>query len=230
LHRKEQAVNVNEPSLSGHEVRSARTRSQLIETAIEVIGAVGYEGASTRALAKAANTTLSAIPYHFGGKKELYLAAAQMIAEYARGRFEEITDILESRSSADRAARLEEALIHLLHIMLDDAEPHSWTSFVARCVYDNDEAFALIHEQAIAPLLERLIHAATDLSRRNPKDETLRLRISAIVTAVIGFRLLRGVMLRGMGWKNIQDNYARQIEELIRDLCRSEFLDMRHSQ
>jgi AcrR family transcriptional regulator len=223
-------VTENEPSISGHEARSARTRLQLIEAAIEVIGAVGYEGASTRALAKAASTTLSASPYHFGGKKELYLAAAEMIAEHARGRFEEITDILESRSFADRAARLEEALIRLLHIMLDDAEPHSWTSFVARCVYDNDDAFALIHEQAIAPLLERLIHAAADLSRRNPKDEALRLRISAIVTAIISFRFLRGIMLRGMGWKSIQDNYARQIEELVRDLCRSEFLDVRHSQ
>ena len=223
-------MTVNEPSLSGHEARSAKTRSQLIEAAIEVIGAVGYEGASTRALAKAASATLSAIPYHFGGKKELYLAAAQMIAEYARGRFEEITDILENRASAGGAAALEEALIRLLHIMLDDAEPHSWTSFVARCVYDNDEAFALIHEKAIAPLLERLIDAAAGFSRRNPKDETLRLRISAIVTAIIGFRFLRGIMLRGMGWKSIQDNYARQIEELIRDLCRSEFLDARHSQ
>lgn len=221
---------VKEPSLSGHGARSAKTRSQLIEAAIEVIGAVGYEGASTRALAKAASTTLSAIPYHFGGKKELYLAAAQMIAEYARGRFEEITDILESGSAADGGAHLEEALIGLLHIMLDDAEPHSWTSFVGRCVYDNDDAFALIHEQAIAPLLERLVRAATDLSRRNSEDEALRLRISAIVTAVISFRFLRGVMLRGMGWKSIQGSYARQIEELIRDLCRSEFLDVRHSQ
>ena len=56
---------------SGHDARSAKTREHLIEAAIEVVGAVGYEGASTRALAKAANANLSAIPYHFGGKKEL---------------------------------------------------------------------------------------------------------------------------------------------------------------
>ena len=72
---------------SGHEVRSAKTRAQLIEAAIDVIGAVGYEGASTRAITQVAKTPLSAIPYHFGGKSELYMAAAQMIAEYARERF-----------------------------------------------------------------------------------------------------------------------------------------------
>ena len=76
-----------------------------------------------------------------------------MIAEYARGRFEEVISILESRSIDDGAVRFQQALMRLLHIMLDEAEPHSWASFVARCVYDNDEAFALIHEQAIAPLL-----------------------------------------------------------------------------
>ena len=118
---------------SGHEARSAKTRSQLIEATIEVIGAVGYEGASTRALAHAAKTTLSAIPYHFGGKRELYLAAAQMIAEYTAGRFEEAVGLLEADDPAEKAIRFEEALTNLLHIMLEDAEPHSWTSFVARC-------------------------------------------------------------------------------------------------
>jgi len=35
----------------------------------------------TRVLAKAADANLSAIPYHFGGKKELYLAAARKIQD-----------------------------------------------------------------------------------------------------------------------------------------------------
>ncbi|MFG1244339.1 CerR family C-terminal domain-containing protein [Xanthobacter sp. V7C-4] len=209
---------------SGHDARSAKTREHLIEAAIEVVGAVGYEGASTRALAKAANANLSAIPYHFGGKKELYLAAAQMIADYARGRFEEVTALLDEPADADPASRCEKALIHLLHIVLDDAEPHSWTSFLGRCTYDNDDAFALIHDQAIAPLLDHLIRAASVISWREVGDATLRLRISAIVTAIIGFRFLRGIMLRGMDWESIQAGYVRQIEDMVRDLCRSDFL------
>lgn len=217
-------------SLSGHEIRSAKTRARLIEAAIEVIGAVGYEGASTRALATAAKTNLSAIPYHFGGKKELYLAAAQAIAEYASLRFEEIAGILDAPQAGNKAARFENALTALLHFLLDDSEPHAWTMFVARCAYDNDEAFALIHEQAVAPLLEHLIRFASDLSKRDPKDETLRLRISAIVTAIVSFRFLRGIILRGMDWKRIQDGGARQIEDMIRDLCRSDFLRARRPQ
>lgn len=216
--------------LSGHEIRSSKTRSRLIEAAIDVIGAVGYEGASTRALAKAAKTNLSAIPYHFGGKKELYLAAAQAIADYASVRFEEVISILDTSQPGDKAGRLEEALIRFLQIILKDAEPRAWTSFIARCTYENDEAFALIYDKAIAPLLEHLVRVAGEISKRDPKDETLRLRISALVTAIVSFRFLRGIMLRGMDWKKLQDRRARQIEDMIRDLCRSNFLQIQLSQ
>jgi AcrR family transcriptional regulator len=222
------ATNTTAPS--GHEARSAKTRSHLIEAAIDVISTVGYEGASTRALARAAKTTLSAIPYHFGGKKELYLAAVRMIADYAAARFNEEVALLESDVAAEKAVRFEEALVNLLHLILDDVEPHSWTAFVARCAYDNDEAFALIHDQAIAPLLERLVNAASDFSGRDPGDKALRLRITAIVTAIISFRFLRGVMLRGMAWEQIPDAGIAQIEAMIRDLCRSDFLAVRSLQ
>ncbi|MBG3876460.1 DUF1956 domain-containing protein [Desulfovibrio oxamicus] len=217
-------MTTNPAAPSGHEARSVKTRSHLIEAAITVIGAVGYEGASTRALAKAAKTPLSAIPYHFGGKRELYLAAAQMIANYAACRFEEAVAILETAEAAEKAIRFEEALISILHIILKDAEPHSWTSFIARCAYDNDEAFALIYDRAIAQLLERLVQAASDVSGRSLGDEALRLRISAILTAVISFRFLRGIMLHSMEWSQIQDDSIHQIEGMVRDLCRSDFL------
>lgn len=215
---------------SGHEARSARTRAQLVEAAIEVIGAVGYEGASTRALAKAAKTTLSAIPYHFGGKKELYLAAAERIADYARERFDEVAAVLDADSPVEKQARFEEALVHLLDIMLKDAEPHAWISFVARCAYDNDDAFALIHERAIAPLIERLVAVASDFTGRASSDDALRLQISAVVTAILGFRFLRGIMLRSMGWERMQQGGVEQIEDMVRDLCRSDFLAARLSQ
>lgn len=209
---------------SGHEARSAKTRSQLIQATIGVVAAVGYEGATTRALSQAAKTTLSAIPYHFGSKKELYLAAADMIAEYAADRFGEAAALLDDTSDVELSVRFEHALIQLLHIILEDAEPHAWTAFVARCAYDNDDAFALIHERAITPLQERLVHAASQFSGRSSNDEGLRLRVIAILTAIFSFRFLRGVMLRGMDWKSMRNQATKQITDMIHDLCRSGFL------
>ena len=209
---------------TGHEMQSAKTRAQLIEAAIGMISAVGYDCASTRALARAANTPLSSIPYHFGGKKELYLAAAETIADQAHNRFEDALRVLETDTPPDKAARLEQALINLLDVMLDDAEPQSWTPFVARCTQNNDAAFAVIHEKAIGPMLDRLTLAACEVADPVPGDETLRLRLCAIVTAILGFRVLRGVMQRTMGWTEIRPGGVAQIEKMIRDLCRSGFL------
>ena len=211
--------------VGGHETRSAKTRTQLIEAAIEVIGSVGYEAASTRLLAKAAGTNLSAIPYHFGGKKELYLAAAQAIADYARVRFEEVAQILETRQLGDKFGYFEEALVRLFHLVVEDTEPRAWTSFLARCAFENDEAFALIQDQAISPLMDRLIQSAGEIFANWPaRDVALRLRISTIVTAIVSFKFLRGLVMRSMDWKGIHASGARQIEEMIRSLCRSDFL------
>jgi hypothetical protein len=73
-------------------------------------------------------------------------------------------------------------------------------------------------------MLEQLVQTASKFSELTPDDETLRLRINAIVTAIFSFRFLRGVLLRGMNWENLQNEAIRQVTEMIRDLCRSGFI------
>lgn len=119
---------------SGHEMRSSRTRAQLIAAAIEVFSRIGFEAASIRLLAKEGKANLSAIPYHFGGKREFYMAAAQEIADYTQGRIEEINVILEDPETKSPREPLEKALSCFLRILPDDTEPRSWTTFFARCV------------------------------------------------------------------------------------------------
>ena len=218
-------TTANEHRVDGHEARSAQTRSRLIEAAIEVIGAVGFDAASTRALAKAADANLSAIPYHFGGKKELYLAAAQAIADHARARFAEVADILDPLRPGEKAGRLEAALVHLFRVVLEDVEPRAWTPFVARCAYENDDAFTIIHQRAVAPMLERLVQSASELLSIPPaRDADLRLRVGAVVATILSFRFFRGLVTRSMEWRQIQPGGADQIEDMIRSLCRSDFL------
>src|SRR3546814_9633467 len=59
---------------------------RLLNTAIDQFGRGGLEGASTRRIASAAGTTMSAITYHYGGKEGLYLAAARHIVEQIKFR------------------------------------------------------------------------------------------------------------------------------------------------
>lgn len=45
------------------------TRQSLLEEAIEVFAASGYEGASVRTITRRAGANQAAITYHFGGKE-----------------------------------------------------------------------------------------------------------------------------------------------------------------
>src|SRR3990167_5473118 len=60
--------------------RGAETRAQLVEAALDVFGRLGFEGATTREIAKAAGANLAAIVYHFGSKEALHLAVAEHVA------------------------------------------------------------------------------------------------------------------------------------------------------
>src|SRR5258708_579996 len=68
------------PAARARRDRGADTRALLIDAALDVFGRLGYEGASTRMIAKAAGANLAAIVYHFGGKEALYLAVAEHVA------------------------------------------------------------------------------------------------------------------------------------------------------
>src|SRR5690606_15865778 len=59
--------------------RGAATRARLIEAALDSFGRLGFEGASTREIAKAAKANLAAIAYHFGSKEALHVAVAEHI-------------------------------------------------------------------------------------------------------------------------------------------------------
>src|SRR6187402_469003 len=56
-----------------------QTRRALVSAALKLFGTVGYDGASTREIAAAANANLGSIAYHFGGKEGLRLAVADHI-------------------------------------------------------------------------------------------------------------------------------------------------------
>jgi len=94
-----------------------------------------------------------------------------MIADYSAKRVEEVFAILEMDEVTDKSILFKDALAKFLHIVLDDTEGRSWIPFIARCAYDNDEAFALIYDQAIAPFLECLIRAAGDFAQLDRSAE-----------------------------------------------------------
>lgn len=72
--------------------RSLDTRDRLVEAALQAFASHGFEGATTREIARRAGVALAALPYHFSTKEALWKAAADRIfgrlTEAFRRRFE----------------------------------------------------------------------------------------------------------------------------------------------
>jgi len=59
--------------------RSLETRERLVEAALQVFASHGFDGATTREIARRAGVALAALPYHFTTKEALWRAAADRI-------------------------------------------------------------------------------------------------------------------------------------------------------
>ena len=79
------------------------TRERIVEAAVEVFTEKGFEGASTREIARRAGTNQGLITYHFRSKDALWRAAADSIFESLGGQLAERLDALELADPRERA-------------------------------------------------------------------------------------------------------------------------------
>ncbi|MCG6204155.1 CerR family C-terminal domain-containing protein [Rhodopseudomonas sp. HC1] len=227
-----QAVRVQDaPPLAGHghsprAGTGAGTRAKMIQAAIEVFGSIGFDGATTRQLAERAGVNQAAIPYHFGGKRELYLAAAQTIADSMRCRIEPLIDELRT-PSADPVGHIGAVVMRFFELIAGNDQPEAWTAFFARCERDTDDAFRILHDQSVARFQAALITQVAAATGRSPNDEDLKIRVAIVLGAISNFRTLRDGMLRSLGWDTFDAGRKRTMETIVRRLVLAELLGIR---
>lgn len=161
--------------------------ARLLDVAVERFGESGFEGASTREIARASGTAMSSITYHFGGKEGLYLAAAEHIAG-------KITERQAAPLAAARAA-LEgprEAAAAALTGLLDGfaqmmlrPESAPWARFIMREQQAPTEAFERLWAKGMQPVAETFIRlvarARPDLADREARATALLLFGQAMI-------------------------------------------------
>ena len=136
------------------------TDSRLLDVAVDHFGRLGLEGASTRAIARDADTLMSSITYHFGGKEGLYLAAADHISAHLHGHIAPmLTEAAALCGEAGGVAQARAAIHTLIRgmtlVMLND-ETEAMTRFIVREQADPTEAFDRIYNRIMGTMLDRL--------------------------------------------------------------------------
>ncbi|WP_240047655.1 CerR family C-terminal domain-containing protein [Sphingomonas panacisoli] len=121
-------------------------QQRLLDIAIEQFGQHGLEGVSTREIAAAANTAMSSITYHYGGKEGLYLAAADEVAKQMGGGHE-VSAFEQVAASGDPVAA-RGAIADIMRVFLkrlQQPQSNSWALFIMREQLNPTEAFERIY-------------------------------------------------------------------------------------
>jgi AcrR family transcriptional regulator len=198
--------------------RGAETRQRLVEAALDVFGRYGFEGATTRQIAREAKANLAAIVYHFGSKEALHVA----VAEYIAGRIAALVGpSLAAAGAPDAAATpatARAALVRLLEtyaeVILGEAEAELWARFMVREQMQPTAAFDVIYHSmgGAHGVGARLVGAAIG---RSPDDESVKLSVLTMMGQIMVFRVARELALRRMGWRTIGEKERAAIKRLV---------------
>jgi AcrR family transcriptional regulator len=201
--------------------RGEDTRRRILDTAIEVFAAVGYEAASTRALAERAGVNLPAIPYYFGSKEGLYRAAIEQIVREIDQRMAPVAERVGAALVAGELARRE--LLALLHEMLDafvalvvgGAHLESRRLLFARSEIERTGALEPLHEIGLRRVFAPCRALIARLLGQPAEDGATVLRTLAILGQVSIF--CNSGPRRVLGCSDFSEQHMRAIQQLVRE-------------
>jgi AcrR family transcriptional regulator len=193
---------------------------RLLDTAIDHFGRRGIDGASTRAIATAAGTTMSSITYHYGSKQGLYLAAARHIADQMGERMASALAASETRSregeGPDAALAAFLAIVDRFAEVMVHPESAAWARFIVREQMEPTEAFDLLYGGVMGRLVDHLSALIVRLGEGRCGAAEARLKTLAIVGQALVFRVARATLLRATGWIDVDPGGAAAIRRIIR--------------
>ena len=171
--------------------RGEESRLRILRAALKVFADRGFDLATTRRIADAADVNLPAIKYYFEGKEGLYLACARYIVD--RYRRTVGPDVFRIASEVDEGllpdaarARLKDVVRLLVGLGTSEADAPLWTGFVLREMSERGPAFDILYDGLWSPgvqLTANLVAQVRGRPRANEADKVRALLLQASLTA-----------------------------------------------
>lgn len=189
----------------------------LLQTAIEQFGRLGFEGASTRDIARASGTAMSSITYHFGGKEGLYLAAADHIAESIAAMQAPVLDAIRAAGAPTRQAAIEWllAIVDSMAQMMLRPESEDWARFIIREQQAPTEAFDRLFEGVMKKVLD-VVTGLLERVRPDLDDQPRRAFAILLVGQAMMLRAGRAAVCRALGAETIDEPLANLLRAQLR--------------
>lgn len=208
---------------STSQLRGEETRKRILSAALRVFATSGYEGASTRALARAAGVNLPAIQYYFGSKDGLYRAVIDQIIETVELRIAPV--IRQIRDTVAAGQTSHQTLLELLCRMMDafvalvtDQTSSDWESralFFARAEVEPQIALDTLHRRITRQFVEPCALLVGMLTGQPADAEGTRLRTVALIGQVSVFCNHKARLV--LDWHELDDRRVRAIQAVVRE-------------
>ena len=205
------------PSLTSETARppaasaAEQTRAALLQAGLKLFGRQGFDGTSTREIARLAKANIGSIAYHFGGKEGLHAACADFIVETIRKVTEPALAADRPASAGDAEARLAQALDRAVAFLVASPEAGDIAQFVMRQLAQPGAALDRIYAGVFEPT-HRTLCALWEQATGEPADsETTKLTVFTMIGQIVYFRIGREAVMRRMGWSDITGPQAAAI-------------------
>lgn len=206
----------------GSQQRGEETRVRILEAALELFAASGFEGASTRTLAERAGVNLPAIQYYFGSKEGLYRAVVQQISEQMQAGFATVLERVHHALADPQLPRqrLIDLLCDILDVMirliLDDSVPNreSRQKFFARMEVEPNAAVDALQDDMIRNVCSPCCAIIARLIGRAPDDERVLLHSMTLIGQA---KIFCGWgTSRVLHWDTISEERIRTAQSVVR--------------
>jgi len=214
---------------SAAQLRGEETRNRILSAALRVFAAEGYDGASTRALARAAGVNLPAIQYYFGNKEGLYRAVIDHISETVEQRLAPVVRQIGDAVSTGRTTR--RLILELLCRMMDafvalvtDQTSPDWESralFFARAEIEPQIALDALHRHVTRQVVEPCALLIGMLTGQPPDAEQTQVRTVALLGQVSVFCNRKAHQV--LDWQELDESRVRTIQAVVREHTRAIF-------
>ena len=196
----------------------APAKEKLLAAAIEVFSRHGFEGASTRDIARAAGINHASISYHYAGKEALYAACLTYIATSAHADLGLQTAMETSGQPLTKArcwALLDDFIEHKTRFFLGRQQQIVHSRIILRELVDPTAAFDRLYTGIMQQMCDALGAIIACLTGLQPQDRQVALLTSTVVGQITVFQNARAVVLRRL---KVADYSGRDIADIVATL------------
>ncbi|XAH25962.1 CerR family C-terminal domain-containing protein [Xylophilus sp. GW821-FHT01B05] len=206
----------------GGYTRGEETRARIVAAALKLFGDRGFDGASTRDIAMAADVNAPALQYYFNNKEGVYLACTEHIVSRL---LEHLGQVLGHAEQVLADGGGDEALIdafcgiqeRVADFMFTSEEHAAWRLFIAREQAGLDPA---VDSQTVSQRLGKPMLAITSaivgrLLGQPASDEETQLTAMTLNGQLAMFQVMRRAALARLNWDTIDARRTGLLKRVV---------------